>query len=306
MKRDFLSLNDLAPAELVAVLDRADALKAERGRVDQTGLLAGRNVGMLFNKPSVRTRVSFEIGIQEMGGRVVFMQEAETQLSKREPLGHAARVFSRYLDALVIRTFAQADLVEMAGQASIPVINALTDDFHPCQLLADLMTVREKKGRLNNLKIAWVGDGNNMSHSWLNAAALLGFDLALAVPAEYRPNEGVLARARERASGTIVLTHDPAEAVEGADVVNTDVWASMGREAESEVRSRVFGPFQVNLALLKRAAPNAVVLHCLPAHLGQEITEEVLEGPWSAVFDQAENRLHAQKALLEFLLKKQK
>ena len=302
MKRDFLSLNDLSRTEIEDLLDRAIALKAGRAAGLGGDALAGCHVGMIFNKPSLRTQVSFQVGIQELGGRVVSMSDAEIQLGRREPIDHAARVLSRYLHCLVVRTFAQEDIEEMAREADIPVINALTDKFHPCQLLADLQTVMEKKGRLAGLKAAWIGDGNNMANSWINAAALMGIELSLAVPEGYDPDPEVLALACSLASAPIAVTRDPAEAARGADMINTDVWASMGQEAEAEKRRAVFRPYQVNAELTALAAPDAVVLHCLPAHLGDEITREVVEGPQSVVFDQAENRLHAQKALLEFLV----
>ncbi|MEW5721949.1 MAG: ornithine carbamoyltransferase [Thermodesulfobacteriota bacterium] len=303
MKRDFLSLKDLTRAEIELILKEAARLKAERKSGGHKPVLAGRTVGLIFNKPSTRTRVSFEVGVYELGGRVVYLSDPETGFGRREPIPHGAKVLSRYLDALVIRTFAQADIELFARSADVPVINALTDQYHPCQVLSDLFTIAEVKGeRLEDLRIAWVGDGNNMAHSWLNAAAIMGFELALATPEKYRPDPQVLAYARERATRPITLTSDPVEAVRGADVVNTDVWASMGQEAQAAERAAHFRGYQINAGLLAQAAPAAIVLHCLPAHLGEEITEEVLEGPQSVVFDQAENRLHAQKALLGFLM----
>lgn len=303
MKRDFLSIMDLTKAEIEQVLERAAALKAERKQGKLSQVIAGRTVGMIFNKPSTRTRVSFEVGVYELGGKVVYMTDQETRLAKREPLSHAGRVLSRYLHALVIRTYAQADIEELARFSDIPIINALTDMYHPCQVLSDMLTIVEHKGKMDGLKLAWVGDGNNMAHSWLNAAALMGFDLALAVPEGYEPDADLLKASREKAPGQIIVTHDPLEAAKDADVINTDVWASMGQEDEAEARAAIFRPFQVNSRLMDQAAEGAVVLHCLPAHVGDEITEDVIEGPQSVVFDQAENRLHAQKALMEFLMK---
>jgi ornithine carbamoyltransferase len=300
MKRDFLSLNDLSPREIEAIIDRGREMKQGRPEVG-AGLLNGRTMAMIFNKPSMRTRVSFEVGAAELGGRVIYMEESQVQLAKREPIPHAARVLSRYVHFLVVRTYFQDELTQMAAHASIPVINALTDDFHPCQLLADLMTVREKKGDLADLKIAFVGDGNNMAQSWINAAALMGFELRLAVPPGYEPRRSVLDAARARARRPIVLSDDPLEAVEGVDVINTDVWASMGKEGERETRIKAFAAYQVNTELVAAAASGAIVLHCLPAHLGEEITEAVMESEPCVAFDQAENRLHAQKALLEFI-----
>ena len=302
MKRDFLTLADLTKDEIQGLLAAAARLKADRSAGRRTNGLTGRTVGMIFHKPSTRTRVSFEVGVYELGGRVVYMQDVEIQLSRREPISHAARVLSRYLDALVIRTYSHEEMEEMAQYASIPVINALTDKYHPCQVLSDLMTIVEKKGRLEGLKVAWIGDGNNMANSWINAAAIMGFELALATPEGYEPDAGILAKARDTGRAVISLTTDPFEAAAGADVINTDVWASMGWEAEAQERAEKFRSFQVNADLVSRAASGALVMHCLPAHLGDEITEEVLEGPQSVVFDQAENRLHAQKALLRFVM----
>lgn len=302
MKRDFLTLNDLSQAEIQALLERAAQLKADRAAGRRGGLLAYRTLGMIFDKPSTRTRVSFEAGMYEMGGSVLFLSRSDTQLSRNEPVSDSARVLSRYLDALVIRTFSQDDVEEMARYADIPVINGLTDLYHPCQVLSDMFTIREKKGDIQRLKIAWIGDGHNMAHSWINAAGIMGFDLVLAVPEGYGPDPGILARASTRAEGSIRLVRDPAEAAAGADVLNTDVWTSMDQEEEAETRRRDFRPYQINASLVARAKPDALVLHCLPAHVGEEITEDVLEGPQSVVFDQAENRMHAQKALLEALI----
>ncbi|MFH1092230.1 MAG: ornithine carbamoyltransferase [Pseudomonadota bacterium] len=302
MKRDFLRLNDLTRAEIEAVMEKSAWYKSVRRAGRDTGDLKGLSVGMIFAKPSTRTRVSFEVGISELGGRVIYMDAAQTQIARAEPLSHTARVLSRYLDGLVIRTFDQHDLEELARYASIPVINALTDAFHPCQVLSDLFTLREKIGPLDGRKVAWVGDGNNMANSWINAAALMGFELTLAVPQGYDPQAEVLAQAQAKAPAPITVTRDPAEAVTGAVAINTDVWASMGQEAQAAERARVFKPYQVNARLVARAAPQALVLHCLPAHLGEEITEDVLEGPQSVVFDQAENRLHTQKALLALIM----
>ncbi len=259
-------------------------------------------IGLVFEKASTRTRVSFEVAAYQLGGNAMMLSPRDTQLGRGEPIRDTARVLSRYLDALVVRTFEHDKLEEMARFADVPVVNALTDASHPCQVLADLLTVAERFGAdalsRGGLAVAWVGDGNNMANSWLEACALLGFELRIACPAGYDPDPELLARAGARAR----IVRTPAEAVEGAHVVNTDVWASMGQEAEAEERRRRFAGFIVDEALMARADPNAIVLHCLPAHRGEEIAEAVLEGPQSAVFDEAENRLHAQKALLEFLL----
>jgi ornithine carbamoyltransferase len=230
------------------------------------------------------------------------MTSQDTQISRNEPLSDTGRVLSRYVDGLVIRTFAQKDVEELARYSSIPVINGLTDDFHPCQVLADLLTILEKRGNLDNLRVAWVGDGNNVAHSWINAAAVLGFTLFLACPKEYSPNGNILKRAQSDGKGDIRLLTDPKEAVASADVLYTDVWASMGQEEEAEARKNVFRPYQINSELLAAAPSQAMVLHCLPAHRGEEITDEVMEGPQSVVFDQAENRLHLQMALLDWLI----
>ena len=303
-KRDFLTISDLSRDEVSALLKRAAEMKARRREERTNGPcpLAGKTLGMVFNKPSTRTRVSFEVGVYELGGRMVFIEKDDTQISRREPLTHYARVLSRYLDGLIVRTFSHQELAELATWADMPVINALTDDYHPCQVLADLLTVVERQGSLDGIKAAWVGDGNNVAHSWLTAAALMGFELALAVPEGYEPNPKILAEAQARAAKPITVSHDPMEAVSGADVINTDVWTSMGQEDQAAARAEIFRPFQVNAALVARAKSNSIVLHCLPAHLGDEITEEVVEGPHSAVFDQAENRLHAQKALMEMIV----
>jgi len=256
---------------------------------------------MIFDKPSTRTRVSFEAGMAQLGGTSLYLERGQTQLARNEPLADTARVLSRYVDGLVLRTYAQETLVEMARHATIPVINGLTDTHHPCQVLSDLMTVEECFGKAEGLRIAWVGDGNNMANSWITAALRLDFELYLACPPGYEPDQGLLHMAAQE-KRPVYLGTDPAWAVAGAQVVNTDVWASMGQEEEAVIRKEVFQPYQVNKALLEKAAADAIVLHCLPAHRGEEITGEVLEGPHSAVWDQAENRLHFQKALLERLL----
>jgi ornithine carbamoyltransferase len=299
-KRDFLRVSDLSREELLSLAARA----AEWKRLGRDGPrpLAGKAVGLVFEKASTRTRVSFEVAALQLGGHALMLSTRDTQLGRGEPIRDTARVLSRYLDAVVVRTFAHATVEEMARHASAPVVNALTDASHPCQLLADLLTVAERFGAealvRGDLRVAWVGDGNNVANSWLEACAVLGFSLRLACPPGYDPDERLLARCAGRAR----LLRAPREAAEGALVVNTDVWASMGQEAEGEARARAFQGYTVDRGLLSAADPAAIVLHCLPAHRGEEIAEEVLEGPQSAVFDQAENRLHAQKALLELLL----
>jgi ornithine carbamoyltransferase len=299
-KRDFLRLTDLDRGGLLELVERAAEWKL-LGR-DGPKPLAHRTIGLVFEKASTRTRVSFGVAANQLGGGAMFLSPRDTQLGRGEPIRDTARVLSRYLDCLVVRTFGHDKLEEMARWARVPVVNALTDASHPCQVLADLLTVTERFGAdslaRGTLTVAWIGDGNNMANSWLEACALLGFELRLACPAGYDPDPGLL----ERTAGKARVVRSPREAAEGAHVVNTDVWASMGQEEEAEVRRRAFSGFIVDQALMSVARKNAIVLHCLPAHRGEEITDEVLEGPQSAVFDEAENRLHAQKALLELLV----
>ena len=303
MKKDILTLLDLSKEDFDRLFERAAELKKrfKSGITDRT--LGGKTLGLIFDKPSTRTRISFEAAMAQLGGTPIFISAKDTQISRNEPVQDTARVLSRYLDGLAIRTYSQKLLEEFAEFATIPVINALTDLFHPCQVLSDIMTVIEYKGGYENIKIAWVGDGNNVAHSWINAAAVLGLNLVLACPDEYSPDRSVMDRALDRGVGKIVLTTDPVEAVDNADVVYTDVWASMGQESELDGRMRVFEPFQVNKMLLKNAAENAVVMHCLPAHRGEEIHEDVLEGPNSVVWDQSENKLHMHKAILDVMLR---
>jgi ornithine carbamoyltransferase len=299
-KRDFLRLTDLDRSELLELIERAAEWKL-LGRGGPRPL-AGRAIGLVFEKASTRTRVSFEVGACQLGATALTLSSRDMQLGRGEPIKDTARVLARYLDAIVIRTFAHAIAEEMARFADVPVVNALTDSSHPCQLLADLLTITERFGAdalaRGGLVVAWVGDGNNMANSWLEACALLAFDLRLACPQGYDPDPALLARCGSRAR----LVRSPAEAVQGAQVVNTDVWASMGQEGEAEERRRRFAGYLLDEPLLARARPDAIVLHCLPAHRGEEIAEAVIEGPQSAVWDQAENRLHAQKALLELLM----
>jgi ornithine carbamoyltransferase len=298
-KRDFLRVTDLDRSELLELLERA----AEWKLLGRSGPrpLETMTIGLIFEKASTRTRVSFEVAAHQLGASSMMLSTQDLQVGRGEPIRDTARVLARYLDALVIRTFEHAKVEEMAKWADVPVVNALTDTSHPCQILADLLTVTERFGTdalsRGGLSVAWVGDGNNVANSWLEAASLLGFELRFACPEGYEPDAALLARV-PRAK----VLRSPAEAVEGAHVVTTDVWASMGQEAETEERRRVFAGYLVDEALVRKARSNAIVLHCLPAHRGEEITEAVLEGPQSAVFDEAENRLHAQKALLELLL----
>ncbi|MEX0891761.1 MAG: ornithine carbamoyltransferase [Gemmatimonadota bacterium] len=296
--RHFLSIPDLSTDELYAVLELARRMKAgqERGRP-----LEGKTLAMIFTKSSTRTRVSFEVGTYQLGGHALFLSSRDIQLGRGEPIKDTARVLSRYVDGIMIRTFDQADPEALAEHGSVPVINGLTDLLHPCQIMADVMTVQEAFGPdLSGRRIAWVGDGNNMANSWLNAAARFGFELRLACPEGYRPDPAILRRAEE--ATTVLLTSDPGEAVDGADVVNTDVWTSMGQEEEQAARERAFAGYQVDAALMERATADAIFLHCLPAHRGEEVADEVIEGPRSRVFDEAENRLHVQKAILATLM----
>ncbi|MEJ2658192.1 MAG: ornithine carbamoyltransferase [Desulfobacterales bacterium] len=302
MNKDILTLLDLTKADFELLFERAAELKKrfKSGVADRS--LSGKSLGLIFEKPSTRTRVSFEAAMVQLGGTPVFISAKDTQISRNEPVRDTARVLSRYLDGLAIRTYSQKILKEFAEFAEIPVINALTDLFHPCQVLSDIMTVIEHKSGYNNLKIAWIGDGNNVAHSWINAAAVLGLNLVLACPDGYLPDRDIMDKAMERNIGEIVLSGDPLEAVKNADVIYTDVWASMGQESELDGRRRAFEPFQVNKTLLKNAAENVIVMHCLPAHRGEEISEDVLEGPNSVVWDQSENKLHMHKAILDVLI----
>jgi len=299
--RDFLRVNDWDTDELISVLDLADRLKArQRERVEHRHL-EGRSLGMIFQKPSTRTRVSFEVGIFQLGGMGLYLAASDLQLGRGETLKDTATVLSRYLDGLMIRTFAQDDVEELARYASIPVINGLTDSSHPCQALADVMTIRERLGRLEGVRVAYFGDGNNVCASLMVACAKLGMEFVAATPEGYAPDERVVEIARE-AGGTVELTHDPRGAAKGADVLYTDVWTSMGQEEEKERRLKDLAGFGIDESLVRLAGDGAIVLHCLPAHYGEEITEDVLYGPQSAVWDQAENRLHAQKALMALVI----
>jgi ornithine carbamoyltransferase len=300
--RSFTRVADWSREELETVLDLADELKERRQRREEHRLLPGRTLGMIFQKPSTRTRVSFEVGIYELGGIGLYLSAADLQLGRGETIKDTAHVLSRYLDAIMIRTFAQSDVEELAHHASVPVINGLTDSSHPCQALADVVTIRERFGRLAGLRVAYLGDGNNVCASLMVACAKLGAEFVAATPPGYRPEERVVELARA-AGGNVELTDDPREAVRGADVLYTDVWTSMGQEEERERRLRDLAGYGIDAGLLGLASERAIVLHCLPAHYGEEIAEEVLYGPQSAVWDQAENRLHAQKALLALVVR---
>jgi ornithine carbamoyltransferase len=299
--RHFTRVAGWTGEELLQALDLADDLKERQSRREEHHLLPGRTLGMIFQKPSTRTRVSFEVGIFQLGGMGLYLAASDLQLGRGETLKDTATVLSRYLDGLMIRTFAQDDVEELARYASIPVINGLTDSSHPCQALADVMTIRERLGRLEGLRVAYFGDGNNVCASLMVACAKLGMEFVAATPEGYEPEERVVEIARE-AGGTVELTNDPREAAKGADVLYTDVWTSMGQEEEKERRLKDLAGFGIDESLVRLAGDNAIVLHCLPAHYGEEITEDVLYGPQSAVWDQAENRLHAQKALMALVI----
>ncbi len=300
IKKDFLDLAGWSVSELNQILSLATVLKAERE--PRQPRLAGKTLAMIFEKASTRTRVSFEVGMYQLGGQAIFLSRQDTQLGRGEPIEDTARVLSRYVDGIMIRTFAHEDILSLARYATVPVINGLTDLLHPSQVLADVFTLQERFGDVRKLKVAYVGDGNNMANSWINAAVRFGFDLQLACPDGYHPDAEILDRARKEAVGEIKVVDDPLLAVQGVQVVNTDVWASMGQEEETQVRQRVFAPYQVNDKLLAVAAPEVVVLHCLPAHRGEEITAPVFTRFQEFIFSQAENRMHVQKALLAALL----
>lgn len=302
---DLISIHDLSVGDVEEILALAADLKARQKAGIPHPLLAGKTLGMIFEKSSTRTRVSFEVGMYQLGGRALFLSSRDLQLGRGEPIADTARVLSRYLDGIMIRTYGHERIEELARWADVPVINALSDLLHPCQALTDLLTIREHKGRLAGLKMAYVGDGNNMTHSLMYAAAKVGMHFAAATPAGYEPNEKVVQNARADASETgasVTLTHDPKEAVRDADVVVTDTWASMGQEEEHDARTAVFQPYQVNRALLAAADRRAVVMHCLPAYRGEEITADVFESFADVIFDEAENRLHVQKAIMALVM----
>jgi ornithine carbamoyltransferase len=298
--RSFTRVADFSTEELELVLDLAERLKTTPR--EQQYVLPGRSLGMIFQKPSTRTRVSFEVGIAQLGGYGLYLRADDLQLGRGETIRDTATVLSRYLDGIVIRTFAQSDVEELAEHADIPVINGLTDETHPCQALADMLTIRERLGRLKNVRVTYLGDGNNVCASLMVAAARLGSSFVAATPHGYEPDERAIAFARA-AGGDVAVVDDSAEAVRGADVLYTDVWTSMGQEEERERRLRDLAGFGIDDELLRQAGNGAIVLHCLPAHYGEEITEEVLYGAQSAVWDQAENRLHAQKALMALVIR---
>lgn len=303
MTNHLIALKDFNKQQLVSLVERALTLKKDSREGRRHTDLAGRTISMLFDKPSTRTRVSFEAAMYGLGGQVIHMTSKESQLTRGEPLKDTARVLARYVDAIVVRTFGQYIVEELARYSTVPVINALTDLYHPCQVLSDIMTVVENKGSLEGVKIVWLGDGNNMANSWIEAASVFGFPLTVVCPEGYGPDTEVLDQSRARSDQPIIHVHDPVEAIRDADVINVDVWASMGQEEEQDKRLDIFQPYQLNKELLGQARDNAIVLHCLPAHRGEEITEEILEGEQSVAFDQAENKMHIHKAILEHFIK---
>ena len=305
MQRDLICLTDLTSEQIWEILDLATQLKQEWRETGNKPILANKMLAMVFQKPSLRTRVSFEMAMNHLGGNAMYLSPNEIRLGARESVPDVARVLSRYVDGIMARVFSHDHILQLAEYSPVPVINGLSDYNHPCQALADMLTIREHKSAFPNLKLAWVGDGNNVLHSLLFAASKLGMNLTASVPKGYEPLEDVVLQAQEIAKETgssIEMTNDPVEAVRDADVIYTDTWASMGQEEERKKRLQVFPPYQVNAALVSRAKPDTIVMHCLPAHRGEEITDEVADGPHSVLFDEAENRMHAQKAVLALLM----
>lgn len=304
MKKDFISIADYSREEIEAVFELTAELKAKTKRRDEHHLCKGLSMAMIFAKPSARTRVSFETGMYQLGGYALYLSPNDIGIGKREAVKDIARVLSRYNDIIMARLFEHAHMEELAEYASVPVINGLTDYNHPCQIMADIFTVKEHRGNLDNLKVTYIGDGNNVANSWINLAAKLPMHLVICSPSGYEPHVATLDYARSQGISTIEVISNPVEAVKDADVVYTDVWASMGQEAETAERRKIFMPFQINSELMSHARKDAYVMHCLPAHRGDEITDEVLDGPQSIVFDEAENRMHVQKAIIVKLLGK--
>ncbi|MGQ9586428.1 MAG: ornithine carbamoyltransferase [Anaerolineae bacterium] len=302
--KHLLTIADLTPQEVTRILDLAVQLKEEWKEGGNRPILAHKTLGMIFQKPSLRTRVSFEMAMRHLGGDALYLSPNEIQLGQRESVADVARVLSRYVDGIMARVFSHAHVEELARYSRVPVINGLSDFSHPCQALGDMLTILEQKGRLKGLRLAWVGDGNNVAVSLMFASAKLGLHMTVACPKGHEPPARAVETARAAAveGATLRITHDPQEGVTDADVIYTDVWTSMGQEEETEKRLKVFPPFQVNAALVARAKPDVIVMHCLPAHRGQEITDEVADGPHSVLFDQAENRMHAQKGILAVLM----
>ncbi len=304
MVKHFLSLFDLKEQEILHLLDRGIWFKKQKQAGNKTKVLEDQSLAMVFEKSSTRTRVSFEIAMYELGGHALNLASSGSQLGRGETFADTARVLSRYVNGIMVRTFEQNNLEEMAEVSSAPIINGLTDLYHPCQVLADLMTVTENKGSIKPLHISYVGDGNNLANTWITAAIILGFKLSIATPKGYEPAAGILSQVKQGGYAHINIGNDPSAAVNDADVINTDTWVSMGQEGAGEAeKKKLFEPFQVNSDLLSKAKSDAIVLHCLPAHRGEEITDEVMDGPQSRIFDEAENRLHIQKAILEKFMK---
>jgi ornithine carbamoyltransferase len=302
---DLISLNDLTTEQIYEILDLADKLKKDNKEGREHHILKGQTLGMIFTKSSTRTRVSFEVGMYQLGGSALFLSSNDIQLGRGEPISDTAQVLSRFLNGIMIRTFKHSDVIELADYASIPVINGLTDDEHPCQVLADLQTIREHKGQLKGLKLAYIGDGNNMAHSLLHGCAKTGIDIAIASPEGYTCGQRFVNDAKaaaEKSGSKVIMTSDPVEAISDADVVYSDTWASMGQEAEKEIRAKIFAPYTIDKKLFANAKKDAIFMHCLPAYRGYEVTEDVIDGPNSVIFDEAENRLHAQKAVLVKLM----
>ncbi len=301
-QKDLISIFDLTADEIKEIVAVAATLKERHAKRTPFSPLAGKTLAMIFEKPSLRTRVTFETGMTQLGGHAIFLGPDDISMGVRESVVDTARNLSRLVDGIMARTFAHETVVGLAREATIPVINGLTDRLHPCQGLTDCFTIQEKLGSLSGVKIAFLGDGNNVAHSLIYAAARLGMDFSIACPPGYEPSSEIVNEAKAEAQSTIIVTHDMAEALAGADVVYTDAWASMGQEQEAEERRKAFASYQLNTAVLRMARPNALVMHCLPAHRGEEITDEVIDGPQSVVFEQAENRLHTQKAVLTMLM----
>jgi len=302
MKKDLLNVYDLKQSDFEKIWLRAKILKKSLKNGKPHHSLKGKTLGMIFDKSSTRTRISFEVGMYQLGGIALFLTSRDTQIGRGETICDSAKMMSRYLDGIMIRTFSQKSVEELARWASIPVINGLTDLLHPCQILSDLFTIKEKKGSYNKLKITYIGDGNNIANTWIEAAARLPIKLALACPEGYDPDRKIMAKGKKEATEGIFLHRDPFEAAKNADVLYTDVWTSMGHESENEERKKIFKNYQINKRILKEAKKNVIVMHCLPAHRGEEISTDVIDGKHSVVIDQAENRLHVQKAILEILL----
>ncbi len=305
MKKDLLTIGGLSSEDIESILERSSILKEKQKRKEPYCPLIGKTLGMFFEKASTRTRVSFEVGIYQLGGQAIFLTPSDLQIGRGESIEDTARVLSRYIDGLIVRTFSQKTVEDMARYATIPVINGLTDNHHPCQILSDLFTIKEKKGRLNGLKLCYIGDGNNVANSLIEGTTKVGINTSLACPDGYDPDEEIVRKSKARAEKGgpfIEILRDPLKAAEGADILYTDVWASMGQESEREQRLKVFKPYQINRKIVGAAKSDVLVMHCLPAHRGEEITDDIIDGKNSIVLDQAENRLHTQKAIMEILM----